>query len=258
MKDPDRAGVITPLEAGETEAALWRAFRATASREARDALFSLYFPFARSLAKRHFLDRRHGDIEFPDLCQLASTGLLEALDRYDPERGVPFKGYAARRISGSIVDGVAKSSEFREQISFRNRVRRERVGSLSVDQAEHLPTADAMQALVELAVGLALGFMLDSAGLHVAEEAQERTVNGYENLVWKDTIHRLVGEVAQLGERDQAIIRRHYMDGLSFEQIGDLLHISKGRVSQLHRSALALLRKRLCAPPPSQNAKGPK
>src|ERR1044072_4460548 len=110
------------------EAALWRALRTEGSAAARDRLFSLYLPFVRSLAGRQFRSRRGGDDEYEELLPLGCAGLLEAIARFDPGLGVPFKGFAVRRVNGSMIDGLAKMSEVREQISYRNRVRRERVG----------------------------------------------------------------------------------------------------------------------------------
>jgi RNA polymerase sigma factor for flagellar operon FliA len=56
---------------------------------------------------------------------------------------------------------------------------------------------------------------------------------------------RLNGELASLPPREQLILRRHYHDGLGFDALAALLGLTKGRISQLHRSALATLRKRL-------------
>lgn len=233
-------------EPAPEDSELWRAFLDTRDAQVREKLFAAYFPFARQIAARRFLDRRSGDIEFADLSQLAGAGLLEAIDRYDPVHGVPFKRYAGRRISGSILDGIAKMSEVRQQISFRNRIRSERLRSLSDVDAADMPVADALQELIEVAVGLALGFMLEGTGLYQADGAErDGGVSAYESLVWKETIQRIMTEVSALPEREQSIIRRHYLDGLSFDQIGALLGVSKGRVSQLHKAAIALLKKRL-------------
>ncbi len=197
------------------------------------------------MAKRHFFDRPGGDIELPDLHQLASAGLLEAIDRYDPDLGAPFRAYAARRISGSVLDGIAKMNEVRGQISFRNRMRRERARSLIVQNADTGSAGEAAKALTELTVGLALGFMLESAGLAAVDDQPDNRATAYDSLAWKQTVNLLDAELAQLPEREQTIIRQHYIDGLTFDQIGALLGISRGRVSQLHRAALEGLRRRL-------------
>jgi len=231
------------------EAALWKAFKEENSSLARQDLFTLHYPYARKVARRHFLDRRTGDIELADLYQLASAGLLEAIDHFDPDLGPPFRVYARRRVSGSVLDGIAKMSEVREQISFRNRVRSERVRSLTVEDAEFLPAADALDALIDIAVGLALGFMLEGTGLYAADEAVRNSPtpanNAYVSLAWKEAVSRVIGEGDALPAREQTVIRSHYLTGLNFDQIGALLGVTKGRVSQLHRAAIALLKKRL-------------
>ena len=240
--------LATPSETehpNDIEEALWIAYRRDRSLAVRERLFSLHLSFAKKVATRHFIDRSRGDIEFPDLYQLACAGLLEAIDGFDPTHGVPFRSYASRRISGSVLDGIAKMSEVREQIAFRKRVRADRARSLSTMDGEVTRTEDAMQALTEIAVGLALGFMLEGTGLYAADGDAVARPNAYDSLVWKDTIRHIGREVDTLPDREQAIIRHHYLSGLNFDQIGVLLGLSKGRISQLHRAAITLLRKRM-------------
>lgn len=243
----DPAPTSARSKAPEEEAALWRAFKADGSSKAREKLFMLYLPLSRQIARRHFFNRRGGDIELPDLNQLASAGLLEALDGYDPDRGVPFSGYARRRIAGSVLDGIAKTSELREQLSFRNRMRTERIRSLGEADPDGLSADEAMRALIDLTVGLALGFMLEENAFAATDETASRETSAYESLAWKELVQRLVGEVGDLPDREQAIIRQHYFNALTFDQIGGLMGITKGRVSQIHKGAIALLRKRLAA-----------
>lgn len=226
------------------EAALWRAFKETGDAGVREQLFSLYYPFARRVARRRYLDRKSGDIEFADLCQLAYAGLLEAIDRFDPNLGVPFKGYASWRISGAVLDGVNKMSEVREQISFRNRVRRDRTRSLVDKDPDSMSTPEAMEALVDAAVGLALGFMLDDTALLIDGEASTPST-AYDSLAWKELVQRLTVQVAALPPREQAVIRHHYLQGMNFDHIGALLGVTKGRVSQIHKSAISGLKARM-------------
>jgi RNA polymerase sigma factor for flagellar operon FliA len=234
-----------PADAAREEEVLWARLISERSPAARDELFSLHLPFARRLAKRHFKDRTGADIEFRDFCQLAYAGLLEAIDRFEPSRGVPFQAYAGRRISGSVLDGLSKMSELREQIASRKRIRSERARSLTPVDVESLSGPESLAALSELAVGLALGFMLEDTGAYAPDELGDARPNAYESLAWKETIGQLLDEVSGLPEREQTVIRRHYLEGLSFDQIANLLAISKGRVSQLHKAGLERLRRRL-------------
>lgn len=227
------------------EDALWRALRSEGSATARDRLFSLYLPFARALAGRQFKSRSGGDVEYNDLLQLACAGLLEAIDRYDPGLGVPFKGFAVRRINGSMIDGLAKMSEVREQISCRNRVRKARLRSLAADADTAAAPGEAMEALIDLAVGLALGFMLEGTALYQGEAQAAVPATAYDSLVWQDLVKRVTSELARLPERDRRIIELHYLDEVNFDQIAKLFGLTKGRISQLHKAALIVLRKRV-------------
>lgn len=236
---------LAPDDFAAEEAALWREMR-EGSEAARERIFSHHLPFARGLAGRQFRGRTGGDIEYEDFLQLACAGLLEAMDRYDPAMGVPFRGFAVRRINGSILDGLAKMNEVREQLSFRRRVKRERMRSLTPAEADALPPGEAMEALIDLAVGLALGFMLEGTSLYREDgNAAGAQPNAYDSLAWKDLVERLTAELGRLPERDRAIVRLHYLEEVSFDQIAALLGLSKGRISQLHKAALALLRKRI-------------
>lgn len=228
------------------EQRLWKAMREEGCEAARERIFTAYLPFARSLAARQLKGRRGGDLEYGDLLQLASAGLLEAMDRFDPALGVPFRGFAVRRINGSMVDGIAKMSEVREQVSFRHRVRRERLRSLTIQEVEDLPPGEALEALVEMAVGLAIGFMLEGTGLYQDDEAPTAPQpTAYDSLAWKEMVGRLTVELGRMPERERTILRTHYLEDVNFDQIALMLGLSKGRVSQLHKAALGLLRKRI-------------
>lgn len=230
----------------DAEAALWFAYRSHGSTAAREQLFSHHAAFARAIARRHFHERSRGDIDLQDLYQLAYAGLLESLDRFDPKLGTPFRAYATHRISGSLRDGILRMSDVREQMSWRQRIHRERMKSIGEKAAGQEP----IERLTEIVVGLALGFMLEGTGLYMQENDQPgdiyaKTKTAYDSLVWKEMIDQLKNEMQMLPKREQAILQRHYLEGVDFEDLSKLFGVSKGRVSQLHRSALQILRKRL-------------
>ena len=234
-----------PVESdADEEAALWTALR-QGSPAAREQLFERNLSYARALARKEYRNRRGADLDPDDLFQLACTGLLEAMDRFDPSLGIPFRGFAHRRIRGAMIDGIAKMNEVREQLSHRGRVKRERLRSLTAERSGAMGSAEAMEVLVDMAVGLALGFMLEGTGLYHDEEEPGISATAYDSLAWRDMVDRLVAELARLPERERTIIRLHYMEDVNFDQIAVLQGLSKGRISQLHKAALMLLRKRV-------------
>jgi RNA polymerase sigma factor for flagellar operon FliA len=230
----------------DDEGSLWRALREAGSAAARERLFTAYLPFARALAGRQFKRKGGRDVEYEDLLQLACAGLLEAIDRFNAALGVPFKAFAVRRINGSMIDGIAKMNEVREQIRFRSRVQRDRLRSLASDEGP-VPRGRAMEALVDMAIGLALGFMLEGTALYHKESDPCIVATAYDSLAWKELVERAAAEVARLPERDRRIIELHYLEEVNFDQIAALLGLTKGRISQLHKAAMLVLRKRLSA-----------
>lgn len=223
------------------EALLWATLRFDNREEAREPLFHLYRPYARAIAIRH-RPRASDCLGSSDAEQWAYEGLLQAIDSYDPLRGPPFRGYARRRILGSIRDGFARLSELDAQHSVRRRLERERINSLKEQQTEK---GDAITRIAEVAVGLAVGLMLAETRLIAGDDDPDPSASAYDSLAWRQTQIQLSKAVAQLSPREAAVIVNHYDHGLSFSQIADLLGLSRGRISQIHHAALIKLRKKI-------------
>src|SRR3954469_544454 len=78
---------------------LFERYRATRDPKCRETLVRRYFPLARSFAARYACGRE----PFDDLFQVASVGLLKAVDRYDPTRGTAFMSYAVPTMFGELT-----------------------------------------------------------------------------------------------------------------------------------------------------------
>lgn len=233
-----RAGLDLLLVPPRVEAALWRRLRFESETACRAAIFDRYRGLARAIAIRQLRTRSRNGIDQADLEQFAYEGLLQAIDRYDPLRGFPFGAFARPRIQGSIVNGAALLSEREAQYSSRRRVESERLRSLRKGGDVDEPLA----ALSVLITDLAIGLILEGTGIYTHSDTPDHRPNAYESLAWREMEVMLAAAVAQLPEKQGFVVRQHYLHGVAFAQIGQLLGITKGRVSQLHRSALEQLR----------------
>lgn len=239
-----KAGLSLIVRPEREEAALWRRFHETHEGLLREGLFERYRRFARSLARRHARRSGLSPDMVEDLEQFGYRGLLEAIDRFDPTRGSTFLAFASSRIAGSIVDGMAQLDERGAQLRYRRRLERERLGSLTEGGRN---TRSATQELSELVTELALGLMLSAQDRDAPSEVTGRSDNGFDSLAWHETRAVLGERVDQLPEPERTVIRQHYLNDLLFSQIAGMLGLSKGRISQLHRSALQKLRKSMKA-----------
>lgn len=235
-----RAGIDILLKPPRVEASLWRRLRYEREMRCREQIFSRYRGLARAIASGQARIRPANGIELRDMEQFAYEGLLQAIDRYDPLRGIPFGAFARRRIAGSVVDGASRMSEVDAQYGYRRRVEQERARSL-----ENVASADPIRALAELASGLAVGLMLEGTNLVEDEHGADSRPSAYESLAWRELQALIVREIGRLPDREATIIRQHYEHGVNFTQIAQLLGLSKCRVSQLHSAAIGRLRARI-------------
>ena len=225
---------------------LWCSFKNEGSQASRQRLFSTYLPIAKRIAWRHARDEMRGTVEYNELVQLAVVGLLEAIDRFKPELGIPFKYYCTRRIRGAILNGIAKLTEVNEQISTRRQIARDRMRSVSGKRGNASSLDEILDLLGDIAESLALGLILDCAA-STPDEVRDPARDAYETMAWKQAVSTLREEVGRLPEQQQNVVRYHYLEGVPFEEIAKLFGLSKGRISQIHRSGLEALRKRLAS-----------
>jgi RNA polymerase sigma factor for flagellar operon FliA len=228
----------------DDKALLWNAFDAHRDPLVREQLINLYLPFARILAAKAYAKRTSAELEFLDYLQYASVGLVESVDRYDPNRGVKFETYSAPRITGAILNGIESLSEKQEQISVRRRIVSERVDSIKGTRLAAKDPDALFGYLAEVAIGLAVGFALENSGMYQADVPLYPD-NTYERIELKQLQERVRSLVASLPPNENRVVTYHYLQQLGFEEIAAILGVTKGRISQIHKDAMHRLRKSL-------------
>jgi RNA polymerase sigma factor for flagellar operon FliA len=261
------AGGAALGDTSELTAALWHRWRKEGDEGARAQLIGHHLPYAKMMAATVYRRRTHNDVEFADYLQLARIGLIEAVDRFDPAQGAQFKTFAAKRVQGSILNGLPRLTEKNQQISTMMRLRQERLeivkeaasaGAASCDSdsaaSDPVPSRDAdelFRYLAEVGIGIALGVLLEDTGMVDAEAfgGDGHSPSPEVSYFRKSEIHRLRtvlrGLVDQLNDRQRAVIRYHYLQDTPFNEIASSMKLTRGRVSQLHREALLRLRELL-------------
>lgn len=237
----------TAVPAAHQEAALWQRLRDGGDTRARDDLLALHMPYAKVVAASYYARRFHNEVEFGDYLQYASLGLLEAMDRYDPARGVQFRTFAARRMHGAILNGLERLTEKQQQIAARQRLRAERVQDLKALAQEAGGAAGAQQPdqllrfVSEVGIGLALCWMLEGTAMVDSGEGAA-SAPFYRDLAMRQLRDQLLHAVDSLPPAERTVIRHHYLQEIPFDQIAAMLQLTKGRISQIHKQALLRLR----------------
>lgn len=233
------------------EPVLWRQWRGCGDASAREQLLGLHMPYARVVAASYYARRFSDDVEFGDYLQYACVGLLEAMDRYDPGRGVQFRTFAARRMHGAILNGLQRATEKHQQIAARQRLRAERLQDVrelaGADTTATQAPEQLMRIVAEAGIGLAVCWMLEGTAM-VDAGGSAGTLHFYQGAQLRQLRERLAQAVDRLPPQERTVIRHHYLQDVPFDRIAADLQLTKGRISQIHKQALMHLRRMVGAP----------
>jgi RNA polymerase sigma factor FliA len=223
---------------------LWAYYTQARDPGVREELVAAYAGFARIMAAKAYARRMNAEMEFGDYLQYAMLGLLESVDRFEPGRGFKFETFAARRITGAILNGIESSSELQEQIAARRRILAQRTASLGAQAGAPQGPEAVFARLAELAIGLAVGFALEESRM-VSGGSEDYPDNSYHGVELKQLRERIKAALANLPQNQRHVISAHYLQHLAFDDIAAGMRLTRGRVSQIHKEALGNLRARL-------------
>jgi RNA polymerase sigma factor FliA len=228
------------LPVDSDEQSLWLRWRQERTPASRDALIVHYSPWARQVARDVYMRVYLMRDAWHDCVQNALMGLMEAIERFDPDRGVAFQPFARLRVRGAVFDGLRVLRNVHLELGYdaphRATLTKDRVESFEEDRSD-----DPLEAFIATTVGLGLGFLLDMQSM----PGRIQPPDAYAELEKAELSAAVSESLDQLAERERAIVVLHYYHQLSFVEIADQLGVSKGRISQLHKRALDHLRARL-------------
>jgi RNA polymerase sigma factor for flagellar operon FliA len=185
-----------------------------------------------------------------DLVSDGVLGLMDAIERFEPARGLSFQTFAVPRIRGAIIDGM-RSMDFVPR-SVRDKLRTVQRASVLLEERlgrmpEDVEVAREAGIPVQHLRDLLRQANSNHANLDDFDLADELSSAADHRIEQGDVNASLMRVVDQLGERDQVIIALYYFEGLTLAEIGQVLGVTESRVSQVHRRATATLREKLLA-----------
>ncbi|MFS8101072.1 FliA/WhiG family RNA polymerase sigma factor [Lentzea alba] len=240
--------------------ALWRSYGESHDQGQRDRLVLHYAPLVKYVAGRVGTGLP-AHVDVADLIQSGIFGLVDAIEKFEPERGLKFETYAMQRIRGAILDDLRSQDWVPRSVRSRARdVERalERLGA----KLQRTPTDRELAA--ELKIGLAelrelygqlqltsvvaLDELIapNKGGSSLAESLPDDAAEDpVASLVDQDSRRQLADAIAQLAERDRVVVTLYYFENLTLAEIGKVLGVTESRVCQLHTRAVLRLRTKL-------------
>ncbi len=244
---------------------LWTDYKKSGGQAARDQLILHYSPLVKFVASRVAVGLPQ-NVEQSDLVSYGIFGLIDAIDKFDLERGYKFETYAIARIKGAILDELRSIDWVPRSVRAKARQVEKAYAKL---EARHKRTPTDEEVAEELGltegqfadllgkisfVGLvALDEVLSIGGSDRGEsmtlgdtlaEPGEGPVGQYE----VEEMRQLLAEaINRMPDREKMVLTLYYYEGLTLAEIGSVLGVTESRVCQIHTKSVLQLRSRIMA-----------
>jgi RNA polymerase sigma factor for flagellar operon FliA len=260
MSDRIRAPEPTAQEIG----GLWATFKRSGDAGAREGLIIHYSPLVKFVAGRVGVGLPRS-VEQSDLISYGMFGLIDAIDKFEPERNIKFETYAVNRIKGAILDELRALDWVPRSVRARAReIQR------SLDELEHRLKRSATEDELAAHMGLPLDTLqtqlgeIAGLGFVALDElvdpgdrssatlgdllSDPKAVEPGGSFEQQETRYFLSDAINRLPERERLVITLYYYEGLTLAEIGDVLGVTESRICQIHTKSVMSLRNRMIEP----------
>jgi RNA polymerase sigma factor for flagellar operon FliA len=232
-------------------------YQASHDAQIREDLFMSCIPLIHYILGRMGISREIGT-DYEDLVSQGLLGIIDAVDRYDPNFGTQFSTYAAVRIRGKILDYLRSLDWLSRTARNRSKVVQKAISELWVNLGQ-TPTEEQIAGYLGIEVDKVQLGLMDASKMIVSLDAlmkedddeggsfydsfpDERQLNPSEIVDEEELKQELVKALVKLPQREQLLLSLYYYEELTFKEIGQVLNITESRVCQLHARALLTLK----------------
>lgn len=230
------------------------------NKELRDKLIIQYIYLVKYVVGRLRISLP-ATISTEDISSYGVEGLIDAVEKFIPSKGVRFETYALLRIRGAVIDRIRSL----DWIPRGAQKRYKQIQSVITDYQNRLgrsPTTDEIAKALELPrekIETSLSEMesntmisiydrkdSSSEGIEIIDTIQDKKIDDpLQQLENRDVKNELSRALSNLPERERMILALYYHENMTLKEIGTTLSISESRVCQLHAQAIMKLRKLL-------------
>lgn len=239
---------------------LWADYRSTGSQKARDELIIHYAPLVKYVAARVAVGLP-SNVDQEDLASSGILGLMEAVTKFEPERGFKFESYAAARIRGAIIDDLRSLDWVPRSVRSQARKVEQTLSELH-DKLGRTPTDEEVAEEMEVTVRklrsiyakvstvmfvsldrmLSVGDKGDSGMSLVDTLVDTKAEDPLAAVEEREMKQFLVKAIAGLPERERTAITLYYYEGLSLAEISQVVGVSQARISQMNAKSVMTFR----------------
>jgi len=250
----------TPEQQTQQEAnrKLWQAYAKERAPELREQIILQYAPLVKYVMGRLAISLP-AVLDYEDILSFGTIGLIEAVERFDYEKGVKFETYAISRIRGAIIDALRSLDRLPRSVRQKAKDADKALVDLTHDLGRD-PSDEEVAEAMGLKIEAYRKHLVDASWITVSLDTMGTSHDGEEDsggalgiadpdeenfdagLEQQELIGELAGAIRELPEREQLILSLYYKEELTMREVSKVLEISESRVCQLHARALTRLR----------------
>lgn len=237
---------------------LWKEYMSTKNSEIRDKIILEYAPLVKIVAGRLSIYLGY-NVEYDDLVGYGIFGLIDAIDKFDYDKGVKFETYASLRIRGAILDQIRKMDWIPR--SLRQKQKKMEAAISKIETQYGRPAKDeeiaselgieteeliSWQGQAKITNIISLDEFVEAAGEKEVNVIKSNSYEQPESIALKNEIkQQLMDSLETLTDKERKVILLYYYEELTLKEISRILEVSESRVSQLHTKALQKMKVKL-------------
>ncbi|MCK4796392.1 MAG: RNA polymerase sigma factor WhiG [Spirochaetes bacterium] len=244
------------------EEELWILYKKEKDPMIRENFIKQYAPLVKYVAGKIAMGKP-GNIDYEDLVGFGVFGLIDAIEKFDPDKKVKFKTYAVTRIRGAIYDELRaidwvprsirqKVKEVEHAInSIETRTEKTATDQEIADELEldirefyTLMTKISSTSIISLSETWHLGD--DNDKISIMDTLESPHSSNPDVSVEREEVKELIIKaINELPDKEKKVLVLYYYEDLTLKEIGEVLEVTESRVSQLHTKAIIRLRAKL-------------
>lgn len=227
---------------------LWLTYQQSKKAEIREKLIENYLPLVKLVASRLAISLPQY-VDKDDLISNGFFGLLDAIEKYDPMRGIKFETYAVVRIRGSMLDAIRAQDWV--PVSVRQKAKNyeqtlaqleNKLGRSASDEEMAEALGITIADLYTLINQINVSTIIPLEEFIKTETSSNHLVNPSDQIEIDEIKNGLAKAIDKLPEKEKLVVALYYYEGLTLKEISLILKLSEARISQLHTKAIFRLR----------------